>query len=210
MEEFPTNSRAPLRPPAPVVEEKKVERVVSGAVVRRKKSWGHRLKEHVIGGDAQSVVGFMVGDVLVPALRGAIVEAFSGGLEKAIYGEVRGGSRGPSRDPRGYTAYDRYSSPTRRGPEPRREPAPRRRSSQQIDDVVLPNRVDADEVLDRMLYYVDKYERASVADLNELLGESSSHTDHKYGWVRGELDRVGVRRVQGGWLLAFPDPEALD
>ena len=70
------------------------------------------------------------------------------------------------------------------------------------------NRAEAEEVIDRLFELVSIYESATVADLYELVGLSSTHTDHKWGWT--DLMGAGVSRIRGGYLLDLPDPEPLD
>jgi hypothetical protein len=55
---------------------------------------------------------------------------------------------------------------------------------------------------------VSRYESASVADLYELVGLSSVHTDNRWGWT--DLTGAGVSRIRGGYLLDLPEPEPLD
>jgi hypothetical protein len=72
---------------------------------------------------------------------------------------------------------------------------------------VLDQRAEAEEVIDRLFDVVSRYGSASVADLYELVGLDSTHTDHKWGWE--ELTGAGVSRIRGGYLLDLPEPEPL-
>lgn len=209
MEQFPSNSK---RPPRTRDEPKKVERVVQGDVRRRKTPLGRRVSQNLIGGDAQSVWGFMFGEVMLPAARDMIADALTGGIERAIFGESssHGRSRGRRGGPIGHVPYNRYSSPTGRNvrDEPRREISRRGRSTHNFDEIILQTRVEAEEVLDRLDDLCDRYESASVADLYELVGISSNYMDHKFGWI--SIGGAGVQRVSGGYLLNLPKPEPID
>jgi hypothetical protein len=81
------------------------------------------------------------------------------------------------------------------------------RSQHDFDDIVLDSRVEAEEVIEKLFEVVSRYGAATVADLYELVGLSTAHTDQKWGWtdVRG----AGVSRIRGGYLLDLPDPEPL-
>lgn len=210
MDQFPGNSKRPERirdnPP------KKVERVVQGEVVRRKTPLGRRMTQNLIGGDAQSVWGYMFGEVLVPAARDMIADALTGGVERAIFGDSAAGrSRGRNRSSRGRTDYQssftRGRSSSYRD-EPRRELSTRARSTHSFDEIVLDQRVEAEEVLDRLDAMLDKYESVTVADFYELCGVSSNYTDQKYGWTN--IAGASVQRVRGGYLMRMPPPEPLD
>jgi hypothetical protein len=218
--EFPSNRIKDKKggPLDPVVKEepKVVERVVQSDVVRRKKPLGKRLAETFVGGDAKGVWGFVTLDVLVPAAKDMFADAVSQGVERMIYGEARSTGRRSGRhpgDPR--VSYNRYSSPstttragnTQRGG-PQQELSRRARSSHDFDEVILPTRVEADEVIERLFDLVSQYEVATVGDLYDLLGVTGSYTDAKWGWF--DLRGAGVTRVRHGYLLDLPKPEPLD
>lgn len=209
MEQFPSNSRRPVRGRD---EPKQVERVITGDVVRRKTPLGKRMSQNLIGGDAQSVWGYVVGDVLGPAFRDMIADAVTGGVERMIFGESSPGRSRRSRgNSVGHTAYNRYasSSSTRSSrDEPRRDISRRARANHSFDEIILPNRVDAEEVIDRLYEMVEKYEVATVMDLYGLVGVPSNYTDDKWGWT--DLRNADVSRVKGGYLLNLPKPEPTD
>lgn len=209
MDEFPSNSRERQRrqnpePPA----QKKVERVVQGEVVRRKKPLGRRIAEVFVGGDAKSVWGYIAFDVLIPAAKDTFADAFSQGIERMLFGEARSYSRRTGRRPGGggYVSYDRMSSRDRR--DESRHVSRRARASHDFDEIILPTRVEAEEVIDRLFDLTAKYETATVSDLYDLVGVSGNYTDDKWGWV--DLRGAGVTRVRNGYLLDLPRPEPLD
>lgn len=216
-EEFPSNRYKDRESPKPkVVDEKKVERITSSDAVRRKKPLGKKLQETFIGGDAKGVWAFVALDVVVPAAKDMVADAVSQGVERMIYGESqpssrRHGRRSSNSEP--YISYNRYSkSPSRRmGRDDRDRPqmSRRARATHDFDEIILPTRVEADEVLDRLYDLVSQYESATVADLYDLVGISGNYTDAKWGWV--DLQGSGVTRVRhGGYLLDLPKPEPLD
>lgn len=205
--EFPPNSQASKR----IEEEKKLERVTTGEVVRKKKSFRKRFSESVVAGDARSTSRFVLLDVLLPAVRDLIVETGQQFIEKLVLGEgrrYRGGygssSVGPygQQQPYGQVNYTRYSTP-------RLTPAQRvlsrqARARHDFDEVVLESRAEAEEVIEQLFEVVSRYESATVADLYELVGLAAAHTDHKWGWtnIRG----AGVSRSRDGYVLDLPDP----
>lgn len=211
MDQFPGNSKRPER----VREEpaKKVERVVQGEVVRRTPSRTRRFTQNLIGGDAQSVWGYMFGEVLVPAARDMIADALTGGVERAIFGDSAAGRRGGRSRHGGsgrtdyQSSFNRSRSPLHRE-EPRRELSSRARSTHSFDEIILDQRVEAEEVLDRLDAMLDKYGSATVADFYELCGVTSTYTDQKYGW--SDISSASVQHVRGGYLLRMPTPEPLD
>jgi hypothetical protein len=207
--EFPPNSKkAQSEVPK---EPKKVERVTSADVVRRKKSLGSRFKATFIGGDARTATEYVVTQVVIPALRDLLVDAGQRGIEKLVHGESRSGRRsprGPSAGPSGYVTYNRMGPVTDRPDEPRTI-SRRARARHDFDDIILPSRTEAEEVIDRMFDLVSRYSSATVADLYDLTGLEASHVDNKWGWT--DLRGSGVSRTRsGGFLLDLPDPEPID
>lgn len=205
MEQFPPNShKAEKRD-----QDKQVKRVTSADAVRRKKPLGKQFSRTFIGGDAKTAMQYMLFNVLVPAAKEALVEAASSGFEKLIYGETRPkrgrpGMGGPSSGPLGYVSYNRGggSDP---GPPQQKSLSKRSRTRHDFDDIVINSRQEAEEVIDRLFDLISKYDTATVADLYELTGLESSHTDHKWGW--GDLRGTTIGRVRGGgYLLNLPEP----
>jgi len=208
MDNYPSNSRT-TKPAAE--ETKKVESVVTGEVTRRKKPLGKRFAETFVGGDLNTVAGYVVFDVLIPAAKDMVADAFSQGIDRMLFGEVRGSSRSRSSRPagtNGYVSYNRMSSnkPTGSGLNEfsRRES---RRSSHDFDEIILATRAEAEEVIDRMFDLVNQYQQATVADLLELVGVTSNHVDHKWGWT--DIRGAGVTKIRDGYLLDLPRPEAI-
>jgi hypothetical protein len=202
MEDFPPNS-AKAKTEAP--EDKNLKRVTSGEASRRKKPLGTRFRETFVGGDARNALDYMVFSVLIPAAKDALVDAGSKGIERLIFGDTRHrGSRAPMSGPTGYVQYNRM-------PLSDRPPMPninrRARARFDFDDIVLEHRGEAEEVLERLFDLLSRYGSASVADLYELTGIQSAHTDQKWGWT--ELRGSGVHRVRNGYLLDLPEPEPL-
>lgn len=208
MDQFPSNSR---RPPRTNDEPKKIERVITGEVIRRKTPLGRRMSQNLFGGDVQSIWGYVVGDVLIPAFRDMVYDATIGSLERAIFPDsnIRRGGRRP-----GYTNYNnRYSSPgggnrSGRDRDGRRELSRHARASHSFDEIILETRVEAQEILDRLFDWLERYDQVSVAELYEMVGISSNFVDRKWGWT--DLHNAGVSRAGRGYLLNLPRPEPLD
>lgn len=187
-------------------EEKKVEKVIQGGVKKRDKSLGRRFKQVIFGGDFKGAIMYVAGDVLLPAFKNMVVDATTRGMERFIYGDSSPRRRGiePGRPRISYNApVDRgYRRPTMLPDQP---PLMQRR--REASEIVLTSREDADIVAERMLDIVDKYESASIADLYELIGIPSNHTDNKWGWTN--LTSLEVRQIRDGYLIDLPPVEPL-
>lgn len=203
--EFPPNNEASKKG---VPDAKNISPVVSSGATRRRRSLRKQFKETFVAGDARSAIHYVLFDVLLPAAKETVVEAGSQGIEKLIFGDSRKrGSTAPQSGPYGHVNYTRYSSGSG-SPSAARAMSRASRARHNFDEIVLDQRTEAEEVIDRLFDLISHYETASVADLYELVGLSSSHTDHKWGWT--DLTGAGVTRVRGGYLLDLPEPEPLD
>lgn len=208
MDNYPSNSRVTANEEP---DAKKVESVVTSEVSRRKKPWGKRLTETLVGGDISDVSSYVVLQVLVPAAKDMISDALSQAVDRMLFGESRPSSRRGSR-PSGTTGYVSYNRMTQSKPASsglnefsRR---PERRSSHEFDDIILATRPEAEVVMERMDDIVNQYQQATVADLLQLVGVSSNHVDHKWGW--SDVHDFQIRKIREGYLLDLPKPDPLE
>lgn len=195
--DYPSNSDKHKGEPP---EDKKVERVTSGDATRRKKSLGKQLSETFVGGDPKSAIQYVCFDVLIPAAKDALSQGVSQGFERLIYGESKTARRSAP-GATGYIAYNRMSQESR--PSMSRSA----RARHDFDEIVLKDRAEAENVIDRLFEVTSKYGSATVADLYELVGLPATPVDQTWGWV--DLRGSAVARVRNGFLLDVPDPEPL-
>lgn len=204
--DYQSNSKKSKDP----VPDKKIEKVVTGAVVVKKQSFGEKVKAVFVEADFRSVARYVVSDVLIPAARNMIVDASTKGIERMMYGDrtfrQRGGSFGQqSRMTYGGSPIQRvdYRHPNTRPPSQMGPAYPRSGRH----DFILDSRDEANEVLQKMHDILEMYDVVSVADLHELVGEPLSTVDQKWGWVN--LVESQVQPVRGGYLVLLPPAEPL-
>lgn len=189
-------------------DQKKVNKVISGDIIERKPGLGSKIRDTFMGVSAREVGAHVVLDVILPQLKGMAVDAGTQAIERLILGEA-----GPRRSStssvsasrvRGsnYTAYNRYSGS--QGSEDR-EPANVR--SNEVRDVVVETRGDAQLVLDEMFKLLDQYGTVSVSDLYELVGYTGKFTDNHWGWRN--LNVAGISRVREGFRVELPRPVSI-
>ena len=212
MDEFPANSRT--TPDEKPKDEKKLEQVTEG--VRRKPALGKRMKEAFGGEDSRSVMDYVVMDVLIPAAKDTMVDAVTQGFERLVFGEARSTTRRAAvsrRSNQGYVSYNRIGgSSAVRAAAPKDEYRPTisrgARSNHDFDEVVIPTRAEAEQVLDRLDDVVKKYDSATVADFYDLVGITGEYTDNKWGW--SNLQSARVIRARDGYLIDLPKPEPVE
>lgn len=194
---FPPKSQLKEKKP-----EKKVEKVISGKVMTRKKPLGRKFSETFLGDDIGNVRSYILFDVVIPAIKDTISNVVSNGIEMLLFGETR--SVGKKKNG-SYTSYSNYYS--NRDRDSRREPV--RGASHNFRDIILETRGEAEEVLSNLVDIVYDYGSASVADLYDLVGVTGNFTDNKYGWT--DLSGTRVNRARGGgYIIDLPRVESLD
>lgn len=193
MEDYKPNSH---RSKEGVLPEKKVGKVVRGTVKSRKKSEIQKFADVFIQEDAEKVKSYILMDVLVPAVKKAISDIVTNGIDMILYGDAGTAKKSGGASKVSYRSYydkreerrDRSYSQTRAG--------------YQYDDIVLDNRGEAEEVLSRMDELVSTYGLVSVADFYDLVGVTGNYTDNKYGWT--DIRSASVVRVRDGYKVKLP------
>lgn len=216
--EFPPNShtnretRATKPPVETVATRKEVTRVTTGKARLRKKPLYKQFFAAFRPEDGKGFLEHTLLEVLVPGIKDAVADASTGAIENAlgVHSRPRGRSRSGGG---GYTSYSRMSTSRgrdRRDRDDDRRPSNRRetRVADDVREVILDTRVEADETLDAMFELLSKYDVVTMRDLLSLIGEPHNPTHEDWGWL--DLRGARVHRVGGGYLLDLPRPEALD
>lgn len=176
--------------------EKKVEKVVSGSVKARKKSEIQKFADVFIQEDAQKVKSYILMDVLVPAVKKAISDIVTNGIDMILYGETGHTKKNSASSKVSYRSY--YDKRDDR----RSYSSNRTQTGYEYDDIVLDNRGEAEEVLSRMDELVATYGLVSVADFYDLVGITGNYTDNKYGWT--DIRSASIVRVRDGYMIKLP------
>lgn len=66
------------------------------------------------------------------------------------------------------------------------------------------SRKEAEDTLDKIIDVLETYDVVTVADVLDILGQSSGHQDDVYGWVTSS--RFEVYRTNNGYRLSLPKP----
>lgn len=197
MEEYKPNShKSKEEQRTAEASKKKVEKVVRGSVKARKKSEIQKFADVFIQEDAQKVKSYILLDVLVPAVKKAISDIVTNGVDMILYGETGRTKKSSSASKVSYRSY--YDKRDDR----RDYNSNRTRTGYDYDDVVLDNRGEAEDVLARMDELVVTYGLVSVADFYDLVGITGNYTDNKYGWT--DIRSASVMRVRDGYMIKLP------
>lgn len=182
--------------------EKKIEKVVTGAVKTKKKSEVRKFTDIFVAEDMSNVGSFIFNDVVVPAIKKLIYDAGKNALEMSLFGGVKRGDR----ESKGATVsyrkfyddqdYDRFSD------------RPKARVRFDFDDISFTNRGDAERVLDEMFSSIRRYGLVTVAELYEMCGLEQPFTAHNFGWM--SLRGADVERGRDGYYLRLPKAQPID
>ena len=181
-------------------EERKVTPVVTGKA-STKPNEIRKLTGLFVSDDAQNVKSYVLMDVLVPAVKKAISDIVTNGIDMILYGESGGKRKTSSRN---YVPYRSYSE---RGDSRDRE-RPRVVNRFDYDDIVFDTRGDAELVRKEMLDTIADYGMVTVADMYEMAGLTVSHTAVNYGWFN--IRTSEVVRVRDGYILKLPKAMPID
>ena len=203
MDEFPPNTKK-SKTVKPEEEKVVVEKIIEGVVIRRKKPLGSRFKE-VFAGNFKSAGSYILESIIMPSVRGLIVDSVSKGTERIVMGETQRQMRRGTPAMGSRITYN--TSPLIR--DPRDSQSPQRAlpmaERPRLDDIIIAQREDAEVIVETLLGMVEKYDFVSLADLMHMLGFATSYVDQGWGW--SNLASISLKQVRDGYLIELPDPE---
>ena len=185
-------------------EKKQVTRVVKNPA-KTKTNEVRKLADIFISEDVSNVKEYIFMDVLVPAIKKAIYDIVTNGIDMFLYGG-KGGNRGNSNVHKvSYGSYygQKNNSVNYRTPETNKED-----NVFKYEDLVFDNRGDAEAVKQQLQESIAKYGIVNVGDLYEFAGLEAPYTAQKYGWM--DLRGAEVQRYRGNYILKLPKAMPID
>lgn len=202
MSEYKSNSYKSKAMAKEKLPEKKVEKVIKGTANIKKRSELSKVKDMFISEDARNVKSYVILDVLIPAIKKAVSDIVTNGIDMILYGETGHSKKsGPVGGISYRNYYDRKDDDYRYG-------GSRARTGYSQDDILVDSRGEADEILERMDELIATYGVVSVADLYDLAGITCAYTDNKYGWT--SIRNAEVRRVRDRYVIKMPKAMPID
>lgn len=208
--DYNPNSNRFLTKDKPTEEEnlgkKKVDKVVSGSVKTKKKSSLSKFADTFIEEDKDTVVGYLLSEVLIPSFKKMVSDTIKTGIDKMLYGDAEVSRFNSPASKISYSKY--YNDKSSYSRSSSTAPVANRRDTYEYNNIVLETRGDAEAVLMGMDDIIAKYEIVSVADLYDLVGIAGSYTDYKYGWT--DIRSARIERVRDGYVIRMPKALPLD
>lgn len=197
MDDFKPNSHRSKEEAKEVqMERKKLDKVISGTA-KAKKNEIRKFTDVFISEDISNVKTYILMDVLVPAIKKAVSDIVTNGIDMILYG---GNGRSTKKSEASKISYTRYYD--------QRDEGHRRVDSStstrySFDDIVVPTRGEAEEVISRMDELIESYGVVSVADFYDLVGiNDTNYTNNKYGWTN--ITSAQPIRVSDGYKIKLP------
>lgn len=198
IEQFPSNSLN-----AQIQRDDEPKKIV------RQVATGKRVSKSVVASTIRSVGNYVLFEILIPAAKNTMSDMINNATDMFLFGEPKTRRRDRERSgPRvSYTNYfDRDRDRDYIYDRDRRDRL-YGRSRFNSDEIILPSRDDANEVIQSMFEVFDQYNAVTVSEFLELVGLPDEYTDRNYGWTN--LRDVEVRRFRDGWIIDLPNPRPL-
>jgi len=190
------------------------------AKITKKPSSVQRLVKSLVTGDASTIGGYILNEILIPSLKSTIMDILTKGGERVLYNGQKSTRYVP------YTSYSSSRKSTQSSVPIRVTQSSEPSYSQQrwqrshtyvskkplVGDIFLPSSEEAEDLLDNMTYYIERDGYVTVADYCDMIGTTSLYTDEHWGWT--DLRRARIRDVMmngdPGVTIDFPPIEAID
>ena len=183
--------------------EKRVQKVARGPV-KTKTNEIRKLADIFISEDISNVKNYIFMDVLVPAIKKAVYDIVTNGIDMFLYG---GSGRGKTSSNAPKVSYRNYydqknnnvNNNNYRGSENTKS-----HNGFDYEDIVFSNRGDAELVKQQMRDVIARYGFVTIADMYEMADPNltAPYTSHKYGWM--DVSSAEAVRVRDGYILKLP------
>lgn len=217
-----TNSQDAEKAEENASDPKKLEKVITGKVVQRKKGLGSRFKEMFFHEDG-NFGEYLFEKVIVPKLKDlglSVLDQFFDGIHQGVE-EMFHGPNGQGRRKtisygtprRNYNAYSASSPSVRRESITRPPGVPRIiRRSNVIEDIILETREDGEAVIEELTAVIDSVGHCTVGDLYSLVDIHPKTTDEGWGWT--DISNARCTRIPGAnppeFMLRMPSPRPIE
>lgn len=184
--------------------EKRVQKVVKSPA-KTKTNEVRKFADIFISEDVSNVKNYIFMDVLVPAIKKAIYDIVTNGIDMFLYG---GSGKGKSSSNGARVSYRSYYDQKNNNSSYRGSENTKSHSGFEYDDIIFDTRGDAEATKQQMQDIVARYGIVTVGDLYEMAGLDAPYTAQKYGWM--DVSSADTQRVRDGYVLRLPRPVPID
>ena len=184
-------------------QDKQIQKVTK-APAKIKTNEARKLADIFISEDITNVKNYIFMDVIVPAVKKAIYDVVTNGIDMFLYGGSGKGKSSSSTSKVSYrNYYERKDNGGYRGSENTVS-----RNAFDYDDIVFNNRGEAEAAKQQMMDLIDRYGIVTVGDLYEMANQTAPYTAQKYGWM--DVRGAETQRVRDGYILKLPKAVPID
>lgn len=199
--EYPSNSNK-AKEAEKETADRKIEKVVSGTAKTKKKGEISKLAGKIFSTeDMGDIKSYLVDDVLIPGVKNTILDMIIDGASRVLGGK---GRRSSTRSGNKISYRDYYEQRDDRRAVGAVAPRPRF----DFDEIVFPNRIDAENVRDQMDDVIARYGFVTVGDMYDMADLPQPYTSQKYGWTN--IVNSSVIPVRDGYVIKLPKASPID
>lgn len=199
------------------VKKEKIEPVISQTHLAKRSP--NRAMRTMFPESLKSVGGYILRDIIVPAVKNLLDDTISKGTHALLWGNNAAPQRNRTREDS--VSYERYYTKASSSKKPSNSSTLSSKYSNHsvydYADVEFETKAEADKVLSHMRAAVSRYKVCSVRDMYDYAGtvDSEGHVvgrpvDARYGWYNLDDDNIGVAMYGGKWYLNLPKAVPLD
>lgn len=185
-------------------EEKRVTKVVKSPA-KTKTNEVRKLADIFISEDISNVKNYIFMDVIVPAVKKAIYDVVTNGIDMFLYG---GSSKGKTGSNGSKVSYRNYYERKDTNSGYRGSENVKNTESFNYEDIVFVNRGEAEAAKQQMQDVIERYGVVTVADLYDMADMTAPYTSQKYGWMN--VSSAEAIRVRDGYMLKLPRAVPID
>lgn len=193
--------------------------IVSGRKIQE--SPGRKFMSEFLADDIHNIKDYIVYDVVIPAVKNAISDTITNGIDMLLFGQTRSRFNSNTIRKVGGTNYSSFSSlysnnvskPSKISSFDQERRVPGYRSAYTVDDILVPYSFDephnitkgrVNEALTMLNMRLKRYGMVSVADFYETVLNSvpDDIQDHKWGWY--DLSGMRTRDTREGIIIIMP------
>ena len=162
-------------------------------LVKKKDSWIEKAAKWFISEDVDDIKSYLIFDLIIPGIKDVTFDL----VEMILFGEKSNRKRRGSSKVSYSGYYDRKERRSRS--KSRSRDREDKDTSTDYKDIIVEDRGDAEDIVDRMQDLIDRNGKASIADLLDLVNLPSNFADVDWGWTNPRS--ISYRRVRDGYKI---------
>lgn len=157
-----------------------------------------------ISEDVANVKSYIFMDVIVPAVKKAIYDVVTNGIDMFLYG---GSGKGKSSSNSSKVSYRNYYE-RKDGGGYRQSESNASRNALDYEDIVFNSRGEAEAAKQQMIDLIERYGMVTVGDLYEMADLTPPYTAQSYCWT--DIHTAETQRVRDGYILKLPKARPIE